>query len=141
MPGARVWWDSTQGSFCSDGFIGGLGQYPTVDSIVSAAGLTLTADERAELQLQFDHRPADDAYSMAARISKADFMERFTDAELVTIYATAKQSIPVEVWLDRFRVAEFVNLADPRTAGGVRSLELVGILEPGRADQILKVGQ
>lgn len=135
----RVWWDSTQGSYCADGFIGGLGQYVTVQSIATAAGVTLTAEEEAVLKAEFDNRPADDSYSAAARLSKGDFMDRFTADELTALYTAAKTIVQIEVWLDRFKVRDYIDLSDPRTAEGVHALEYVGILAAGRAAQILKV--
>lgn len=134
----RIWWDYQLGSFCSDAVIGGLGQFVTPDEIATASGVTLTPEDRAELQRQFDERPPMDAYTASLRISKVAFMDRFTDQELVAIYSAAKQSVAVEIWLDRFKLSEFIDLADGRTASGVHSLESAGLLGAGRAAQILR---
>lgn len=73
----------------------------------------------------------------STRLTKLDYMNRFTDAELATIYATAKQSPAVEVWLEKFKLSEFVDTADPRTVAGVQALESAGLIAAGRANEIL----
>lgn len=71
------------------------------------------------------------------QISKIDYMERFTDGELEGIFAAAKISPAVEVWLEKFKLAEFINLADPRTLAGLQALEACGLIGAGRAMEIL----
>lgn len=73
----------------------------------------------------------------STKISKLDYMSRFTDAELATIYTMAKQSVHVEIWLEKFKLATDVDLADPRTQGGLLALEAAGLLAAGRAAEIL----
>lgn len=70
-------------------------------------------------------------------LTKLAYMNRFTDAELVGIYSTAKSSVEVEVWLEKFRVSEEINLDDPDTSNGLYALETVGLIAPGRANEIL----
>lgn len=72
-------------------------------------------------------------------ITKLTFMERFTDAELVTIYSAAKQSVAVEVWLEKLKMTTGnIVLTDPRTVAGVRGLEAAGLIAVGRAAEILQ---
>lgn len=70
-------------------------------------------------------------------ISKLDYMNRFTDAELAQIYTAAKTTVAIEIWLDKFKLAESIYLDDPRTISGVQTMELVGLIAPGRAAEIL----
>ncbi len=70
-------------------------------------------------------------------VSKLEFMNRFTDAELAAIYTIAKQSVAVEIWLEKFKLAEFVNPGDPRVAAGIQALEMFGLIGSGRAAEIL----
>lgn len=70
-------------------------------------------------------------------ISRLEFMNLFQDAELAAICSTAKVSVAVEIWLEKFKLSEFVNLDDPRTAGGIHALEQSGLLGVGRAAEIL----
>jgi hypothetical protein len=73
----------------------------------------------------------------ARQISKTEYMSRFSDAELAAIYTVAKTTIQVEIWLEKFKVAEFIDLSDPRTIDGVHALEAVGLIAEGRAHEIL----
>ena len=71
------------------------------------------------------------------QISKLAYMERFTDADLAAIYGAAKVSLAVEVWLEKFKLAEFIDLADPRTLTGLQALESNGLIGAGRALEIV----
>jgi hypothetical protein len=73
-------------------------------------------------------------------LSKIDFMHRFTDTELITIYTAAKQNISIEVWLDKFKLSSEVSLSDSRTIDGIKTLEAVGLLAVGRSAEILANG-
>lgn len=70
-------------------------------------------------------------------ITKLEYMNRFTDTELATIYTLAKTNISIEIWLEKFKLATDINLDDPRTVGGVNALEQLGIIAQGRAQEIL----
>ncbi len=69
--------------------------------------------------------------------SRVDFMDRFTLEETVAIYTAAKQNVIVEILLDKLKIAEFVNVTDPRTAEGIQMLEQAGLIGAGRAAEIL----
>jgi hypothetical protein len=71
-------------------------------------------------------------------LTRLAFMRRFTDIELATIYTAEEQSVVLEVWLDKFRLAEEISLDDPEIVGGVNALEQMGLLKEGRAKEILK---
>jgi hypothetical protein len=70
-------------------------------------------------------------------LTKLQYMSRFTDAELAAIYTAAKASVQVEVWLDKFKLAQEIDLTDPQTIAGVQALEAAGLLAAGRAAEIL----
>ena len=72
-----------------------------------------------------------------SQISKLAYMERFSDAELGAIHSAAKVSSAVEVWLEKFKLAEFIDLADPRTLAGLQALESNGLIGAGRAMEVL----
>ena len=78
-----------------------------------------------------------DAPAPTRVISKLDYMNRFTEQELASIYTTAKTVVAVEVWLEKFRLSEFVDLDDQRTVAGVQALEAVGLIGEGRTAEIL----
>lgn len=71
------------------------------------------------------------------QISKLAYMERFSDTELAAIYGAAKVSLAVEVWLEKFKLAEFIDLTDPRTLTGLQALEASGLIGHGRAMEIV----
>lgn len=70
-------------------------------------------------------------------LTKLEYMNRFTDAELAGIYTAAKTVIAVEVWLEKFKLATDINLTDQRTIDGLHALEDAGLLAEGRAAEIL----
>ncbi len=78
------------------------------------------------------------------RLSKLAYMNRFTDVELANIFAAAKGSLSVEVWLAKFSATTpdadgtAIDLDDPRTVAGLQALEAAGLLASGRATQILE---
>ena len=74
---------------------------------------------------------------MPKKVSKLEFLEAFTDDELEGIYTAAKTVVKIEIFLDKFRLAEFIDVADPKIQGGIQALEDGGLLSVGRADQIL----
>ena len=70
-------------------------------------------------------------------ISKLDYLNRFTENELVAIYTAAKTTVAVEIWLEKFRLAAEISLDDPKTIAGVNFLEQSGLISTGRAAEIL----
>lgn len=71
------------------------------------------------------------------QLSQIDFLARFSDEELAILYTAAKTNVAIEIMMDKFRVAQFIDTADPRTRSGVQALETGGIIGPGRAAEIL----
>ena len=71
-------------------------------------------------------------------ISRLDFMERFTHAELESIYTAAKTSVGVQVFIDKLKMHEgLVDLSSPTLKAGVDALVSGGVLTQFRADAIL----
>jgi hypothetical protein len=81
--------------------------------------------------------PPEPAAEVASRtVTKLQYMNRFTDVELATIYTAAKTVIQVEIWLEKFKLASDVNLDDPATLAGLQAMEAFGLIGPGRAAEI-----
>ncbi|MCK9469415.1 MAG: hypothetical protein M0Q49_08360 [Porticoccaceae bacterium] len=78
-------------------------------------------------------------YPTPARITRQEFMDRFTEAELSAVLTAVEQNIQMRAWFERFRVVGGVVLTDPRTIAGVQALEMISVLGPGRADEILAI--
>ena len=70
-------------------------------------------------------------------ISRLEFYGLFSDEELVRVYTATKESIPLEIFLDKVKVAQDITINDPRTVAGVQALEALGIIGEGRAAEIL----
>lgn len=70
-------------------------------------------------------------------VSRLNFLDRFTDAELAGILAAADASAAVQVWIKKLELAGEVDLDSPRTIAGVTALETAGLIAAGRAAAIL----
>ena len=71
-------------------------------------------------------------------ITKLAFMNRFTMEELATIYTAARTEVLVEVFLDKLKLAEEINLADAQTIGGLQALAASGLLTDARVQAVLQ---
>lgn len=71
------------------------------------------------------------------RLTHQQFLARFADAEMQAILAAEAAQPAVATWLERFRLAGYVNLTDPSTVAGVQALEIAGLLGTGRAGEVL----
>ncbi|WP_412470544.1 MULTISPECIES: hypothetical protein [unclassified Halobacteriovorax] len=76
---------------------------------------------------------------VVTKITRLEFMDRFTDAELAGVFTAAKSSVSVEVFIEKVKAASHIDLTDPRTISGVQALEVAELIAPGRADEILAV--
>ena len=81
-------------------------------------------------------------------ITRAAFRSRFTQAEKVAIELAGlddpsatmearSQAAAIRTYQKDVDAAEFIDLTDPATAGGVQALEAAGLLASGRAAEIL----
>ena len=70
-------------------------------------------------------------------LTKLQYMNRFTDAELAGIYTAAKSVVQIEIWLEKFKLASEINLDDASTIGGLQAMEASGLIGAGRAAEIL----
>jgi hypothetical protein len=72
----------------------------------------------------------------STELTRLEFMDRFTNAELVDIYTAAKSDVQAQIWLDKVKTAQEINLADTRTREALAMLEAGGLIGEGRADEI-----
>lgn len=79
--------------------------------------------------------PAD--YTNPERISRVEFLNRFTDAEMEAFIAASKTTPALEAYFLKMQNAEGVVLTDPVTMVGVQALEPMGIIGTGRAEVVL----
>ena len=92
-------------------------------------------DVQAVQAVQFAVTDADRA--TPARITRLQFLMRFTDAEMQSIVAAAEQSPALKAALLKWQTAEGIVLTDPLTIASVQALEIAGLIAPGRAEAIL----
>jgi len=81
-------------------------------------------------------------------ITRAAFRARFTQSEKIAIELAGlddpsatmearSQAAAIRTYQKDVDAAEFIDLTDPATAGGVQALEAAGLLDEGRALEIL----
>jgi len=71
-------------------------------------------------------------------MTKLAFMNRFTMAELAAIYTAAKTEVMVEVFLDKLKLAEHVDVTDLNTIAGLQALVSGGLLLESRVRDLLQ---
>ena len=92
-----------------------------------------------------DEAPAETEPEVASpeprRITRLAFLSRFTDAEAIGIDLASQgvttQAAAMRRYMQKVNAATFIDLARDDTRGGVLVLESMGLLQPGRALQIL----
>lgn len=70
-------------------------------------------------------------------VTQEAFTRRLTADELRSVYTLAKQSIDVEIWLDRFKMAKEIDLDDTFLVDGIKGLAQAGIFTSERVQEIL----
>lgn len=78
------------------------------------------------------------ANTPALPLTKLAFMNRFTLDELAAIYTAAKTEVMVEVFLDKFKLAEHVDVTDAHTVAGLQTLAANGLLTAARVQELLQ---
>lgn len=77
------------------------------------------------------------------RLTKQQFINRFTEAEMQAILTAAKASVAVDAWLFRFDNitpepdGTAIDLGEPGVIYGISQLEAAGLLASGRGVEIL----
>lgn len=115
-------------------------------ALINSNGETLRVQE-------FDERPADlpqkgwhwaeyvappePPPAPRTRFSSLEFLERFTEEEQLAVVTATLASPTVKLWYDKLLAAEFVDLNDHRTEGGLDALISAGLLDPSRKAGLL----
>ena len=100
------------------------------------AEIEAAQDIAAVQAVQFVVTEADRA--TPSRITRLQFLLRFTDAEMQAIVAAADASPALKAALLKWQTAEGIVLSDPATIAGVQALEIAGLIAPGRTQEILQ---
>ncbi len=69
-------------------------------------------------------------------LSRLEFMDLFTEEELAGIYTAAKSNALIEVWLDKLKVTDAVDLGNARVQKNIDALVAAQLISPERAEQI-----
>ncbi len=69
------------------------------------------------------------------RLTRGQFLDRFTPAETEQILTAANSNVALKRWVMRLENSEWVKPDEARN--GLAALEIAGLLQPGRAAQIL----
>ncbi|MDD3677189.1 hypothetical protein [Thauera propionica] len=99
------------------------------------AQIAAALDIAAVMEVRFAVTDADRA--SPSRITRLQFLRRFTDAEMQAIVAASAQSPALQAEILKWQTADGINLTDPATVSGVNALEIAGLIAPGRAAEIL----
>ena len=116
--------------------------HPDLKWIKAATSVEAGMVKQADGSFAFPEPAAENAIAAtltpATPLTKLAFMNRFTMAELAAIYTAAKTEVMVEVFLDKLKIAEEVNLADAQTIGGLQALAVSGLLTEARVQEVLQ---
>lgn len=99
------------------------------------AEIEAALDVQAVQAVQFAVTEADRATPQ--RLTRLQFLRRFTDEEMQSIVAAADASPALKAALLKWQTAEGIVLTDPATVAGVQALEIARLIAPGRAEAIL----
>ncbi len=76
-----------------------------------------------------------------SKITRLAFLNRFQDAEAIAIdlasIGATVEAAAVRLYLKKVDAATFIDLQDQATRSGVMSLEALGLIQTGRATEIL----
>lgn len=78
-----------------------------------------------------------EAHPATTSIPKQVFLDLFTNQEAAKIYRKGETDDNVLAFLKKLEGNPTVNLVNPMTIAGLRYMEATGLLNAGRADQIL----
>lgn len=77
----------------------------------------------------------------ARHITRLAFMDRFTDAEAISMdlngIGATVEAAGIRRAMEKVRAATYIDLDRPDTRAGVQAMEAAGLLAPGRAAEIL----
>ena len=116
--------------------------HPDLKWTKAAVGVQAGMVKQADGSFAFPEPAAENAIAAtltpATPLTKLAFMNRFTMEELAAIYTAAKTAVLVEVFLDKLKLAEEVNLSDAQTISGLQALAVSGLLTEARVQEILQ---
>lgn len=70
-------------------------------------------------------------------VTPLDYIERFTEAEQLSIVTAAMSTPELRLWYDKLMAAQEVVFADPRLSGGLDALVSAGLITAERKAELL----
>ena len=119
----------------------------TPKSILSYREAVRRASNRAETELSklrstktinafmWQVEPSD--YPSNKSLTHLEFLRRFTSEERIAITQAGLSNTAIADYIKMLDVAKFINTTDSDVAAGVQSLEAAGVIDVGRAAEIL----
>lgn len=121
----------------------------TPKAILSYREAVRRASNRAEIELSlldnvtdingftWQVEPSD--YPSNKSLTHLEFLRRFTSDERIAITQAGLSNTAIADYIKMLDVAKFINTTDSDVAAGVQSLEAAGVIDAGRAAEILGV--
>lgn len=72
-----------------------------------------------------------------SQFTSLEYLDRFTEAEQLAVVTATLANAQVKLWYDKMLAASYIDLADPRTIGGIDALIAAGLIDASRRDAIL----
>lgn len=118
------------------------------DQGVSAEAVMAVRAEQINAQLEAERVARELVGTVRLPLTKLAFESLFTDAEWAAIQAfnasydsiealTPEQKLSIRRGLHSYAIAQDISLDDPRTMAQVTLYEMLGVIAPGRAAEIL----
>ena len=89
------------------------------------------------LVINYSAPPVYDPVTEAKIYSQVEWLRRFTANERIAIRAAAAANPLLDDYIKLMDATQEIHVDDPDTISGVQTLEAVGLLAVGRADEIL----
>ena len=70
-------------------------------------------------------------------ITQTQFLKRLTDDEIRNIYQLAESNLDARIWLDKFKMAQYIWLDHEELKNGLFMFEAMSLIQIGRAAEIL----
>jgi len=104
------------------------------DYLITEDMVPITKDEL--MALQYAVKP-----TVPKQLSSLTYLSLFTETEQMQVVTATMQSAQVKLWYDKMLAAEYITLADVRTAQGLDVLVALSLLTPERKAQIITAMQ
>jgi hypothetical protein len=135
ITGNEAGWTAQVGAFANSTTVDPL------ETFVKAVGYRAGIDPFIDLEDKLLQDFAGFVRVSPKRITRLEFMQRFTGDERIRVRTAAQQSQQIADYMDLVALATFIDITRQDTIAGVQALEALGLIAAGRAAQILDPDQ